>query len=327
MKASLKLVKGLLLLLFLVFLIAAYILFIPSTNQGGTLRIGRNTRIEQLCDTLDVKFGLNHSIVFNAAARFMGYSSPKPCKVNIQQGMSIYEVLRLLKNNSRQTVDIVIRSGWTREQLVHYLASRLEPDTALLFAALNNKSLLQSLRIDTSILPALIIPDTYNFYYSTSAEEILLRMAHAGMSFWQKKNITADSALKVYSLASIVEKESQKNDERPLIAGVYLNRLKQGMKLQADPTVNFALGQWRALLFKDLEVESPYNTYKYYGLPPGPICIPSVQAIQSVLSPAVHNYLFFVAKGDGSGYHRFSASDTEHYRNIALRKKELLTPR
>ena len=99
------------------------------------------------------------------------------------------------------------------------------------------------------------------------------------------------------------------------------------MKLQADPTVNFALGQWRALLFKDLEVESPYNTYKYYGLPPGPICIPSVQAIQSVLSPAVHNYLFFVAKGDGSGYHRFSASDTEHYRNIALRKKELLTPR
>ena len=99
------------------------------------------------------------------------------------------------------------------------------------------------------------------------------------------------------------------------------------MKLQADPTVNYALGEWRALFFKDLSVESPYNTYKYYGLPPGPICIPSVQAIESVLNPAVHKFLFFVAKGDGSGYHRFSETDTDHYRNITLRKKELSAPR
>ncbi len=253
----------------------------------------------------------------------MGYRKPNAVKIQLEKGMSIFDLVRLLNKNKRQTVNVVIRSGWSKEQLINYLASKLEPEKEDWAKVFQSTSLLDSFSVDEHGLLSLFIPDTYNMYYAGTAEEMLKRFAAKSLSFWKSRGISSDSALRVYTLASIVEKESQQGAERPIIAGVYLNRLKKGMKLQADPTVNFAIGEWRALYFKDLEVESPYNTYQNYGLPPGPICVSSVQSIESVLKPDNHQYLFFVAKGDGSGFHRFSEGAEEHYRNVALRKREL----
>jgi UPF0755 protein len=311
------------LLLLIFFSTVVFLLLRPNSSKSGLLRVSRGSSTAQVANLLSRDFGMKSSWLFRKAAFFMGYRKPNPVKVQVEKGMSIFNIIRLLVKNKRQTVNIVIRSGWSREQLTNYLASKLEPDIQDINNAFGNTALLDSFGVnDTSVL-SLFIPDTYNLYYSATAEEVLIRCAQKARAFWAKQGISSDSALRIYSLASIVEKESQKADERPIIAGVYLNRLRIGMKLQADPTVNFAIGAWRALYYKDLEVESPFNTYKYKGVPPGPICVASAQAIESVLHPSIHEYLFFVAKGDGSGYHRFSKTDSEHLRNVALRKKEL----
>jgi len=289
--------------------------------------VSRSSSTKKVAKSLHQDFGMKHQWLFRSAAYFMGYRRPNAVKVKIEKGMSIFDVLRLLVKNKRQTVNLVIRSGWSRKQLIQYLSSKLEPDAESLNSAFREKDVLDSFGVSEAGLLTLFIPDTYNLYYAATPKEILQRCATRASEFWRTQGVSVDSALQVYTLASIVEKESQRADERPIIAGVYLNRLKKGMKLQADPTVNYAIGEWRALYYKDLNVESPYDTYKYKGLPPGPICTASAQAIESVLHPAVHDYLFFVARGDGSGYHRFSVSDTEHYRNVALRKKELSASR
>jgi UPF0755 protein len=322
-KASFKWIKWSALLLLLCLGAAAYFFFSPQCSNSGSLHISRGSNTAKVAELLHRKFGMKHRWFFRRAAYFMGYRKPNAVNIQVAKGMSIYDLIRLLNKNKRQTVNVVIRSGWSKEQLINYLVSKLEPEKEDWVAAFRNAVLLDSFSVREEGLLSLFIPDTYNMYYAGTAEEMLKRFAAKSLSFWKSRGISSDSALRVYTLASIVEKESQQGSERPIIAGVYLNRLKKGMKLQADPTVNFAIGAWRALYFKDLEVESPYNTYQHYGLPPGPICVSSVQAIESVLKPAAHQYLFFVAKGDGSGFHRFSEGGEEHYRNVALRKREL----
>jgi UPF0755 protein len=302
---------------------AAYFFFSPQCTASGFLHISRGSNTDKVAELLHRNFGMKHRWFFKGAAYVMGYRKPNAVKIQLEKGMSIFDLVRLLNKNKRQTVNVVIRSGWSKEQLINYLASKLEPEKEDWAKVFQSTSLLDSFSVDEHGLLSLFIPDTYNMYYAGTAEEMLKRFAAKSLSFWKSRGISSDSALRVYTLASIVEKESQQGAERPIIAGVYLNRLKKGMKLQADPTVNFAIGEWRALYFKDLEVESPYNTYQNYGLPPGPICVSSVQSIESVLKPDNHQYLFFVAKGDGSGFHRFSEGAEEHYRNVALRKREL----
>ncbi|MEN9512016.1 MAG: hypothetical protein RLZZ370_1835 [Bacteroidota bacterium] len=322
-KGSFKWIRWSALLLLLFMGAAAYFFFSPQIATSGSLHISRGSSTAKVAELLHRKFGMKYGWFFKGAAYFMGYRKPNAVKVQVEKGMSIFDLVRLLNKNKRQTVNVVIRSGWSQEQLISYLTSKLEPEKEDWVRVFQNSSLLDSFSVHEQGLLTLFIPDTYNMYYAGTAEEMLKRFAQKSVSFWNAHGINMDSAVRVYTLASIVEKESQQGAERPIIAGVYLNRLKKGMKLQADPTVNFAIGAWRALYFKDLEVESPYNTYQNYGLPPGPICVSSVQSIESVLKPAAHPYLFFVAKGDGSGFHRFSEGADEHYRNIALRKKEL----
>ena len=167
----------------------------------------------------------------------------------------------------------------------------------------------------------MFIPNTYELYWNCSSDEFLSRMQRENERFWQSRERklarTGLNRIEAYTLASIVYEETKRTDEMPRMAGVYINRLKRGMPLQADPTVRFALGDFsiRRVLNKHLEVDSPYNTYRHPGLPPGPICMPSIAAIDAVLDYENHDYLYFCAKDDLSGSHTFARSLAEHNRN------------
>ena len=176
----------------------------------------------------------------------------------------------------------------------------------------------------------MFIPNTYEVYWDTNIDSFLKRMQKEYKAFWNedrkaKAQKIGLSPTEVSTLASIVEEEATYSDEYPIVAGLYLNRLKKGMRLEADPTVKFAVGDFglRRILFKHLETESPYNTYKNTGLPPGPIRVPSIKAIDGTLSPAQHNYLFMCAKEDLSGRHNFSTTLAEHSRNATKYQRAL----
>ena len=212
----------------------------------------------------------------------------------------------------------------TREvgQLWRRLSDQLMCDSTDIASAMTDRDLLDSLDVRDSTLAFHLIPNTYEVYWTDSARSIVRRLARESKAFWSEERLAKASALEmtpmeVTTLASIINEESAKRDEYPVIAGLYLNRLKQGIPLQSDPTVLFAIGDRsiRRVLHKHLEVESPYNTYLYKGLPPGPIRIPSADAIDAVLSPAKHDYIYMCAKEDFSGYHNFAASYSEHMRN------------
>ena len=190
--------------------------------------------------------------------------------------------------------------------------------------------------LNANNVSCLFIPNTYEFYWNTSAKEFVDRMQKEYNKFWNKERLKKSAAIgltkfEVSALASIVEIESYKKDERPIIAQLYLNRLKKRMKLQSDPTIIFAIGDFtiRRVLTKDLKIKSPFNTYLHKGLPPGPICIPSVNAIDAVLNATKNNYLFMCAKEDFSGYHNFAKTSREHSKNArkyrrALNKRKIM---
>ena len=189
----------------------------------------------------------------------------------------------------------------------------------------------KKLSLSEDDITCIFLPNTYQFYWNTSAEEFVERMLKEYSNFWNSSRKKKASKLglnycEISILASIIEKEQNiRLDERPVIAGLYLNRLDKGMKLQSDPTVIFALGDFtiRRVLKKDLKFDSPYNTYIYSGLPPGPICIPSINAIDAVLNATKHNYIFMCAKEDFSGYHNFAKNVREHNKNAKMYRRAL----
>ncbi len=196
---------------------------------------------------------------------------------------------------------------------------------------MKNETFLKSYGFDSDNCMALFIPNTYEFYWNTSSKMFVERMASEYKKFWNpssksrrllKLNFTQTQ---VSVLASIVEQETSKNDEKRHIAGVYINRYKKGWKLEADPTLIFAVGDFtiRRVLNIHKEIDSPYNTYLYTGLPPGPICIPSISAIDAVLNYEKHEYMFFCAKDDFSGYHSFAKNYSDHLLNARRFQNEL----
>ena len=203
-------------------------------------------------------------------------------------------------------------------------------DSIELLEAMLDTAFLNPLSLDAFTVSSLFIPKTYEFYWNTPVESFLSRMVAEHHHFWndsrkaKARNVNL-SQEEVTVLASIVEKESYRKSEQPCIAGLYLNRLRKGMKLQSDPTVIYALGDFsiKRVLKKDLKVDSPYNTYKYKGLPVGPISLPSIQAIDAVLNYDKHQYLYMCAKEDFTGYHNFAENAIQHYANAAKYRKAL----
>jgi UPF0755 protein len=311
------LIAGALLMLYMLFGTAV------KTNNVEKIRIRKNWTLQQLSDTLQIRAGLRYPAFFKVLARNMGYSSPKPCHISIVPGDGLYAIVQKLKENRNQTVNVTIQGSMDAESLSRLFASKLEVNADSFMSILKSKSAIQVYAdFNDTTWPALFIPNTYNLYAATETPELLKRMAKEYDKFWNPKRIQRSiiqrlTCKEVMTIASIVTKESNKSDEYEKIAGVYINRLRIGMLLQADPTVVFARGKTGRVWTADLAIQSPYNTYLHEGLPPGPICIPNLQSIEAVLNYKQHNYLYFCARADFSGYHDFATNLLDHNRNAA----------
>lgn len=254
----------------------------------------------------------------------------KAGKYRLESGMNNLGLLKLFKSGRQTTVDVTLKYADSKEQLAGILSRDLEPDSTQILHVLQDSSFIRSIGMDEMSILTLFIPNTYNFYWNTSAEEIVRRFLKEYNTFWNKTRQQQAAALQltpreVGVLASIVQKETNKVSEMPRIAQVYLNRMHRGMPLQADPTILYVLQDksiHRVLKIHTF-IESPFNTYKYAGLPPGPICMPHPTVIDAVLKAESGDYLYFCAKSDLSGQHVFARTLQEHQHNARLYQKKL----
>ena len=251
----------------------------------------------------------------------------------IRPGESVYQVLSRLLRGYQEPMNLVVGSVRHLDRLASQVGRQLMTDSADVARVLSDSARLATLGYDRQTLPALFIPNTYEVYWNMSAEAFLQRMVREHERFWNKDRRDKAKALgmtptEVATLASIVEEETNNSDEKPIVAGLYINRLHRGIPLQADPTVRFAVGDFerQRVTHADLSADSPYNTYLHAGLPPGPIRIATPEGLDAVLNYAHHNYLYMCAKEDFSGRHNFAANYAEHLRN-ARRYQQALNQR
>lgn len=271
--------------------------------------------------------------IFNLVAERSGFwTEIKPGRYEIKQGINIVQMVRLLKNGAQSPVRLVINKFRTKEDMAKRLGLLFEPDSLQFIQFMNSPDSLGTLGLDTNTAMTLVIPNTYSVFWNTGANKLYRKLFSESESFWNSDRLAKASKLgltkeQAYILASIVEEESNKNDEKPVIASVYLNRLKKNMRLSADPTVKFALRDFgiKRIRFKHINESagSPYNTYRNSGLPPGPICTPSIKTIDAVLDAAETDYLFFCARPDFSGYHAFASNEKDHFKNAIAYQKAL----
>lgn len=240
----------------------------------------------------------------------------------IYDGDNMHTLYRRLVSNQQTPLMVVIPSTRTVEQLLSAASKQLMLDSASLCKLATDHRYYGYMGYSRATLPCIFIPNSYELYWDITPQKFMMRMLREHDLFWNKKRREKAKMLgltieEVATLASIVDEETNNDAEKPIVAGLYINRLKRGMLLQADPTVKYALGDFarKRILKKDLETDSPYNTYKHPGLPPGPIRIPTIQAIESVLNYKKHNYLYMCAKEDLSGTHNFASTLAEHNRN------------
>ena len=259
---------------------------------------------------------------FNWLAKKMHYDeNVHPGRYILTDGMTNQQLINMLRMGYQTPVKVIFNNMRSVEQLAGRISEQIEADSLSIITAIqNNKS------VDATTF----IPNTYEFYWNTDADEFVEKMLNEYKRFWNESRQLKAKEKKltqreVSILASIVDKETTKTSEMPTIAGVYINRLNKRWPLQADPTLVYALGDYniRRVLDVHKDIDSPYNTYKFAGLPPGPICIPSIAAIDAVLNAEKHNYFYFCAKDDLSGYHVFAKTITEHNRNAEKYRKAL----
>ncbi len=287
------------------------------------LYIPTGATYNDVVDSLQARRCIVDLTFFNWLAYRKNYpENVKPGRYILIPNMSINTLLNKLKAGNQDPERIVIGKFRTRESLAGKLSKRLEFDSTHFIEAMRNKDLLDSFGVTPENSMALFIPNTYEIYWNSTPQDFLHRMHKEADAFWteerlQKAATLQLSRIEVMILASIIDEETNKDEEKPLIASVYLNRLRRGMLLQADPTVKFSLQDFeiRRILKKHLAHDGVYNTYKYKGLPPGPICIPAMSSIDAVLQNEKTDYLFFCAKEDFSGYHNFASNINEHIRN------------
>jgi UPF0755 protein len=248
----------------------------------------------------------------------------------ISNNMNNNRLLNLLRSGSQTPVKFTFNNIRTIEQFAGRVAEQLEMDSVSLLKAVKENATLKEMGFDEESAAALFIPNTYELYWNIDADDFVEKMVGEYNRFWNEERRNKAKSLnmtpiEVSILASIVDKETAKVSEMPRIAGVYINRLKKNWLLQADPTLIFALGDFeiKRVLDAHKEIKSPYNTYKHIGLPPGPICIPSIAAIDAVLNAENHKYFYFCAKDDLSGYHVFARNMSEHNRNAEKYRKAL----
>lgn len=285
------------------------------------LYIPNNATLENLTDSLTT-----HNIVksvpsFQRTARLMSYDhgSIKPGRYDLSNRLSNRSIIQKLRLGDQDAIDLIINNGRTLQEVCDNIAEQLPLSSIVLFDYFTDPELLNQWNTDQRNIVGKILPDTYKVFWNITPEKLGDKLSREYDKFWnaERLNKLKDiglTASEAVTLASIVQKETNQDIEKPTVAGVYLNRLKRGMLLQADPTVVFATGKFdlKRVLNKHLRHDSPYNTYMYAGLPPGPICMPSKPSIDAVLNAEQHKFLYFCAKPDYSGLHDFSKNLVQH---------------
>ena len=289
-------------------------------------------------DTQDSVFSKIHPIAnaipmsgFSTLARHSGYADHiRTGRYAIHSGEGALMVFRHLKNGQQTPVSLTIPEVRTIDRLAGSLARKLMLDSADVAIHLSDSAYCARWGYDTATVAALFVPNTYDIYWNVGLDRLMERMEKENQKFWNderrgKAEAMGMTPVEVATMASIIDEETANNAEKPMIAGMYYNRLKAGMPLQADPTIKFALKDFalRRIYHKLLYIDSPYNTYRYEGLPPGPIKIASIAGIDAVLNHVEHDYLYMCAKEDFSGTHNFARTYQEHLQNAARYTKAL----
>jgi UPF0755 protein len=304
-------------------------LFAPNTKmeqQEVFVFIATDSDFEEVSQQLEPF--LEDMGTFRAVARRKKYSTNiRPGRYAIKKGMNNNEIVNSLRSRNLP-VQVSFNNQESLPSLAGRIASQLEADSITLTEVFEDSTYLNRYNLDSRTGIALYVPNTYEFFWNTDAMGFRDRMLREYEKFWNEERLNKAESLgltplEVITLASVVHKETAKVEERPRVAGVYLNRLEQNMPLQADPTVIYAVkhktGNFdtiiKRVLYRDLELDSPYNTYKYGGLPPGPITMPDISAIDAVLNAEDHDYYYFVVDVERWGYHKFAESLAQHNRN------------
>ncbi|HEY9257206.1 endolytic transglycosylase MltG [Chitinophaga sp.] len=312
----------------------SYRVFGPNTKAFGDNKyfyVRTNSSYDNVLDGLEEQGIIRNRNSFNWVAQKLDYPARvKAGRYKINSGMSNFDIARLLRSGKQTPVVLVINKLRTKDDFVRKVSNNLEADSVVLRSLMADAVYLRQFGLDTNTVMCAVVPNTYEFYWNTGAEAVFKKIEKEREEFWTPERKEKADKLKlsenqVTILASIVEEESNKNDEKPLIASVYLNRFRKGMRLQADPTVKFALQDFGLKRIRENHTlyDSPYNTYRYEGFPPGPICTPSEKTLNAVLNTPETDYLYFCARSDFSGYHAFAATYAEHLVNARKYQAEL----
>lgn len=309
--------------------------WLPEEQENTYIFIYPNDTFETVKEILYAQGLIVHRSNFEWWAKQKKYAeSIKPGKYKIISGMSNDGLINLLRSGEQEPVHLIFNNVRLKVDLAGKIGKQILADSVQLYTYLNDSAFCAKYGFNKETILSMFIPNTYYVNWNTSAEKFIERMNFEYQKFWtdsrkEKALLLELSPVEVSVLASIVEKETQQNDEKARVAGVYINRLKRGWRLQADPTLIFAIGDFtiKRVLNEYLKFDSPYNTYLHTGLPPGPICIPSISSIDAVLNAESHSYLYFCAKPDYSGYHNFATTNTQHninaqsYRNFLNKER------
>jgi UPF0755 protein len=303
-----------------------YILYSPNVAMDYELKIKQGTSYQSVVDELKTNKIISNFSSFSSVATLMKYTGEVPSgRYLVKKGMSNRKLIAKLRSKDQDPLNLTFNNVWTVQELAGKLSKSLAADSLSLLNAFTAPDLLLSSNLSIETALTNFIPNTYDIFWDIKPEQFAKRMFEEKKKFWTKERLSKAQELnlnpeQVYTLASIVERESNNKKERPTVAGVYLNRLRIGDKLRADPTVVFANGDLllRRVLFQHLNFDSPYNTYMYAGLPPGPIFMPSVNAIDAVLDYEKHEYFFFCAKPGYNSEHAFARTAEQHQQNANI---------
>ena len=318
--------KRILLILFLVLLITgtycAWVVFGPtiSAPENKYFYIKTGSVYADVKNELKNRGIISGTFFFDKIAKQVKYDKNiKAGKYEIKNGMSLINLVRMLKGGRQSPVRFVINKIRTKEDLAGKIGEQFEVDSAEVINFITNNDSLVKYHVDSNTMMTIIIPNSYLFWWNSSLKNIITRFADQKEKFWNGKRSQKAAALnltpdQVYTIASIVEEETVKEEDKGPIASVYMNRIKKGMKLEADPTVKYAMRDFglKRILHGHLQYPSLYNTYQHLGLPPGPIATPSINTIDAVLDAPKTDYIFFVAKPDFNGYSNFASTYQEH---------------
>lgn len=325
--------KGIILIISLLFVIGGFLAFNYYTKiyKANTIKEG----------DLFIPTSSNFSDVENLVRPFLKRVKPfvwvankknypnniKSGKYKISKGMNNNDLVNLLRSGKQSPIKVSFNNQDTFEKLAGRISQQIEADSITLLNSFNNISFIEANGFSKNTALGMYIPNTYEFYWNTSAESFRKKMLNEYHSFWNNSRLEKAKKLnlsknEVITLASIVQKETSSVDERPMVAGLYLNRLRDKWPLQADPTIIFVLKRnlgegtiIKRVLKKDLEIDSPYNTYKNRGLPPGPIAMPDITSIEAILNPTNHNYYYMCASVTNIGTHEFAKTLSQHNKN------------